>query len=306
MLDTFMIAFLVWGMVAFCATWNSQLTPARTRKYLKFTGLMLGLSMACKWFAFVPWASLVGLVGLVRLMQKWHTNFGDPKEEDWYRPQLWHDIRWPTWLQSFVLIPFGVYFLTFFPFLFIAGGPRSIGDLLEMQYRMWDGQLRVVSSHPYMSRWIDWPLITRPIWYAFDREGAGQAWVRGVLMIGNPLIMWGGLLALLFCAWEWIQTRNRKAFFILYFYSVYYVCWIIIPRKISFYYYYYPSGIMLSFALAYFFFNKKYERKFNLAGGRWVFMAAALGLFIYFFPILAGLRIPSDSFRNWMWFQSWI
>ena len=39
---------------------------------------------------------------------------------------------------------------------------------------------------------------------------------------------------------------------------------------------------------------------------RWVFLAACFSMFVYFFPVLAALRIPSEAFRKWMWFRSWI
>jgi dolichyl-phosphate-mannose--protein O-mannosyl transferase len=32
----------------------------------------------------------------------------------------------------------------------------------------------------------------------------------------------------------------------------------------------------------------------------------AAGVFVYFFPILAALRIPGEGFRKWMWFRSWV
>ena len=39
---------------------------------------------------------------------------------------------------------------------------------------------------------------------------------------------------------------------------------------------------------------------------RWTFAAAACAIFVYFFPILSGIRIPSETFRKWMWFSTWI
>jgi dolichyl-phosphate-mannose--protein O-mannosyl transferase len=84
----------------------------------------------------------------------------------------------------------------------------------------------------------------------------------------------------------------------------------VIPRKIAFYYYYYPAGMMLSFALGYVFYSsepgpiQKWIRE--MPWTRWAYLGAACGMFIYFFPILAALKIPLQSFRQWMWFVSWI
>jgi dolichyl-phosphate-mannose--protein O-mannosyl transferase len=175
-----------------------------------------------------------------------------------------------------------------------------------MQARMWDGQLRVVQSHPYMSTWPQWPLLSRPIWYAFDKEGARQEFVRGVLLLGNPLVMWAGFLAWLGCLWAWLARRSRPALLITYFYGVLYFSWAAIPRKVSFYYYYYPAAMTLSLALGFIWWRARLLDEKNGKWLGWGFLAASALLFAYFYPILAGVRIDADAFSRWMWFRSWI
>jgi len=115
---------------------------------------------------------------------------------------------------------------------------------------MWFGQLSVGNSHPYMSTWKDWPLLGRPIWYAYDQEPAKT--VRGVLLMGNPFVMLVGLAGILACVWDWVQTRDRKSFLIFFLYLCLFASWVVIPRKVAFYYYYYPAGMILSLALVQF------------------------------------------------------
>jgi dolichyl-phosphate-mannose--protein O-mannosyl transferase len=200
------------------------------------------------------------------------------------------------------------YFATFIPYFIIQRPPVGFMDLFLMQKKMYEGQLRVLGQHPYMSQWPDWPLMKRPIWYAFDKEGSDSEWVRGVVLLGNPIIMWGGILALLACAWGWVKNRRRDAFIILAFYAAFFGSWVVIPRKVAFYYYYYPAGMVLSLALGYVFHHAEKEGHVLAKSTwvRWFFLSACLAMFIYFFPVLAALRIPSDSFRRWMWFRSWI
>jgi len=304
MLDTFMFGFLVWAMVGYCATWLPRFSTSENRKLFAFSGLMFGLSIACKWFSVVPWVGCGLLVAVIRLLQLCGLSFANPQPLDWYRPKLWEGLRWYDFALSLGVLPFSVYFGSFLPYLFIKNGSYSIGSFFAVQAKMWNGQLRVVSSHPYMSHWPDWPLLTRPIWYAFDRVGSQS--VRGVLLLGNPLIMWTGLVALLGCLWGWVFRRDRAAFFSCFFYALFYGCWLVIPRKISFYYYYYPAGMMLSLALAYVFFRKEFGKLSSVPWVRWAFLGSTFSLFIHFFPILAALKIPSEAFRRWMWFPSWI
>jgi dolichyl-phosphate-mannose--protein O-mannosyl transferase len=308
MLDTFMFAFIVWGLAAFCHAYLPPpgTTRKQTLKTLYAAGAFFGLATACKWFAVMPWAFVVGLFPLVRLLQYWKTSFGADRsargelEQEWYSPTLWKDVRALDYFLALVVTPLLCSFATFIPYFFIPDMHARFVDLFLMQKRMWEGQLRVVNNHPYMSQWTDWALIQRPIWYAFDKEGAQQEWVRGVLLIGNPWIMWTGLIAVALCLFRWLERRSRAAFLIFAFYSVFYFSWMLIPRKVSFYYYYYPAGMTLSLALAY------VMEQFHARWVRWAYLGVSFALFVYFFPILSAIRVPAGTFRNWTWFRSWI
>jgi dolichyl-phosphate-mannose-protein mannosyltransferase len=303
MLDTFMFAFIVWGLAAFTATWRPGIDPKTSRRYLAVAGICLGLGTACKWFTIVPWLTCGLLVVLVRLFQNWRMRFESGSDADWYHPDLWQGLSFADWFIWLGVVPTLVYFATFAPYFIIQKPPVGFWDLFAMQKKMYEGQLRVVNQHPYMSQWPDWPLLKRPIWYAFDKEGAEQDTVRGVILLGNPLVMWSGLVAIAYCAWSWVRTRSREAFLILAFYVAFYASWALIPRKVAFFYYYYPAGMVLSFALAYVF---EHCEKGRNKWPRMIFLAAAFAMFVYFFPILAALKIQGDSFRKWMWFRTWI
>ncbi len=307
MLDTFMYAFLIWALVAFCATWLPAQKRWKSSTLFRWTGALLGYTIACKWFGVVAWGACVILFVGIRLIQQTHFQSKSPTEQSWQPKHLWRDISWLEFGLSFGLIPAVCYFSTFIPYLFLQDGlTHSPLDWWDMQFRMFDGQLRVITHHPYMSDWTGWPLMLRPIWYAFEAELGDPNYVRGVLLLGNPIIMWIGLLALIPCLVDGIRRQSRQGFLIVFFYSAFYFCWSLIPRKISFYYYYYPAGMMLSFALAYVFFQWKPFRAQKLQIGKWIFLGTACILFLYFFPVLAGFKIPANSFRQWMWFQSWI
>ncbi len=326
MLDTFMMAFLSLAAAGFCAFWKSELDARVQRKLLLVTGICLGLATSCKWFAVIPWVGFLGLIALIRLFQSWNTRFAgvdSPKSplnrdhnhndgpEEFYSPALWQNLSLRDFIIYLGIVPCAAYFATFLPFLFFTkadgNGTFEILDLFKMQYRMWDGQMRVVTPHPYGSLWHQWPLMNRPIWYAFDKEGDTKQWVRGVVLLGNPWIMWGGLLALLYSFWEWVKTRSRSAFLILAFYGMFMFSWPFVPRKLSFYYYYYPAGMTLSLAMTQVlqcWNNPAHLRHWRIAAATMLLIAFVL--FVYFFPILSGELIPSDSFRKWMWMRRWI
>ena len=307
MLDTFMMAFLIWAMVAFFSTWLPTQNRWKNATLLRCMGALFGLTIACKWFGLVAWGASVILVLGISLIQKSPLQSKLESNDSWYSKDLWRDVSWMELVLSFFMIPALFYFATYIPYLFLQDGqPHSPLDWFGMQSTMYDGQLRVITNHPYNSNWKGWALMIRPIWYAFEPELGDPTQVRGVLLLGNPIIMWLGLVALVACLVDGLFNRRRQGFLIAYFWCAFYLCWSIIPRTIAFYYYYYPAGMMLTFALTHVFFSWQDKAPGVFRKVRNVFLVACLGMFIYFFPILAGFKISSDSFRSWTWFTSWI
>ena len=176
MLDTFMMAALAWGCALAIEGWRE-----RSAKSLRAAGLLMGLACATKWFALIPWMTLLAVAGWL----VFRSPAGHQKQK---RPSF-PDLR--ELVISWFAFPVLAYYATFIPFFWIqpkAGGSYGLWEILfTMQWQMWDGQMRVVSSHPYASRWWEWPTMIRPMWYAFDREGSPTTAVRGVMMLGYVL-----------------------------------------------------------------------------------------------------------------------
>jgi dolichyl-phosphate-mannose-protein mannosyltransferase len=301
MLDTFMFAFLAWASAAVTAAWNADERPERKRRYLGFAGWMLGLAAATKWSGLFCWAACLALIGTTRFVESGTAR--SPVPPGGRRPPLLAGISHRDIVRTLIVYPLVVYALCFVPRIAIEHqGPwyTALADLVDMQTRMYDEQLRVPGQHAYLSQWYQWPLLQRPIWYAFERDGTQ---VRAVLLLGNPVVMWGGMVALVVCAIGWLRRRSRESFLILFFYLSFLLPWIVLPRPLSLYYYYYPAGMTLSLALAYVFRERTsiYYRR-----GMWAGLAIAAAVFAYFFPVLSGTPIGDGEFARWMWFRTWI
>lgn len=259
------IALLVWG-------YDRQ----GARRWLIGGGVCLGLAIGCKWSA-LPFAALLGLSVL----------------------SLWRGerLRAAALFGGAALIS---YFATFAPALFYASEPLKLDQMFAWQLHMFELQTRPLAQHTYQSTPWQWPLITRPIWYLYEPVNGVQ---RGVLLVGNPAIMWGGLVALAFCLWDGIKDRRGPLLVLggLYLFAM--AVWIVIPKKIGFYYYYYLPGLVLPLLLAALF-HYSYRAK-----DRWLpaaFLILSFGLFVYFYPILSAAALPdARAFEHWMWLSTW-
>jgi dolichyl-phosphate-mannose-protein mannosyltransferase len=278
MLDGFMGAFLVWGAVL--SVWAMH---AQRHAWLCWigSGALLGAAVAVKWAA-VPWVAFA-LAAFALL--KWRGGFA----------------RLPWLLASlgFGLVAIAVYFASFAPAFFYTQSPMTWARLLPFQLEMWALQTQVLPAHNYQSSWWSWPLMLRPIWYFYEPD---QGAVRGVLLIGNPAILWGGLLAVLACSWAGLRHRAGVPLTAAILWTFSLAIWAIIPKSLGFFYYYYVSAIILCVALAVAF---HHWRDMVKQRDDW-FLVLCVALFAYFYPTLAALPLASDrGFETWVWLRSW-
>ncbi|HTL13215.1 MAG TPA: phospholipid carrier-dependent glycosyltransferase, partial [Bdellovibrionota bacterium] len=257
--DTFLITFLVWALALFTLFWSPGLSRRRARRLLTGSGILFGLALATKWSALAPWFTCLGLFGMVRLLQRWEARFGHaspwhermPGHRDWYSPSLWSNLKDRVFWIHLGLIPMGVYVLSFLPLFLLKSSNVTLGDFWSLQMDILNTHLQPKPGHPYASAWYEWPLMLKPIWYAFDKEGAGQAWVRGVVLLGNPLVLWPGLAAVAFSAWAWVRHRSQSGFLITILFLCLWMTWVVIPAKGTFFYHYIPAALVLGLGLTY-------------------------------------------------------
>jgi dolichyl-phosphate-mannose-protein mannosyltransferase len=293
-LDVFVVAFTIWAMALFTATWNSS----RVKGTFMTIGVMLGLAIASKWTGLIALMMIAGTVTVAKVLQNWRTVFENPNETDWYRPDLWGNMRISDWIVSLVIIPLVVYFITFVP----VYGADPVA-LILLQKEMWDSLWRVTTPHPYMSSWVNWALLRRPILYLFgqDRENGNSLGV--VMFLGNPVVLWSGVIALFACTYDWLKTRRRDAFVISMSWVTFYFTWALVRRPVSFCYYYFPAGMVLSLSLTYVFYQTGMVRA---AWTRYIFLCLAIGAFIYFLPISSAVVGVTDAgYARRMWFGTW-
>jgi dolichyl-phosphate-mannose-protein mannosyltransferase len=157
----------------------------------------------------------------------------------------------------------------------------------------------VVKHHPYQSVWWQWMANWRSIWFLYENVDGAQ---RGIMLIGNPLTMLAGLLALAWCA-----IRGRGAgLMIVALYAASLALWIVGHKPVQFYYHYLLPGAFLMAALGLCVDEMWHagQRARREAIG---ILLLSLGLFAWFWPILsaAPLHKGSASFEDWMWLSSW-
>ncbi|MEG3088101.1 phospholipid carrier-dependent glycosyltransferase [Sphingomonas sp. PB4P5] len=284
MLDGFMAAFLVLAMLALLR--SAYAPPGRVWRRWILGSVLLGLAVGVKWTA----APYVAWVALGFLAIRWR---------DGGRAKHWPDMATLPALATLGAVSVTTYFLTFAPAFFYGFQPMTLAELIPFQKIMYLQQTQVLPPHPYQSSWWSWPLMVRPIWYLYERADGAQ---RGILLLGNPAILWGGLLAVAWCVWAGVKQRAGQLLGIAGLWAASLLIWAVIPKSLGFFYYYYPSTIWLSLALAAAVHHLRTRHR------HWdeAYLAVVALLFVYFYPIISAAALPGPAaFRHWIWFPTW-
>ena len=296
MLDIFMVGFVAlayWQLAA------AVREPERGRRRLIGAGVALGLALASKWNA-APLALLPGLTFLILRARSGRRRL--------LTSQRGAPVPGVSLLEAGIwlgALPLAVYALTYIPAWFFADGAIGTGSGAANFVVLHTDAIRlqesVVKKHPYMSRWPQWVLNARSIWYLYEPVDGAQ---RGIVLIGNPLTMLLGLPALLWAASEAVLRRNGAAAAVTVLYVVTLGFWIASAKPVQFLYHYFlPSmGLLAALALA---LDSLWQQQ-----RRWMALlplAGSVALFAYFYPILSAAPLAGGktAFAEWMWLNRW-
>ena len=285
MLDIFMAGFL---MLAFWMSVTVARTAFQHRWRFAAAGAAAGFAVACKWTA-VP--LLLTGTGLLLYLQHQSARTDRQSAAIPLRDAV-------GWLTAFPLL---AYCATFLPYMFLRTEAVSLVGIIPQQFSMLKLQSQLMPSHTYQSQWWQWVFDLRPVWYFYEAVAGVQ---RGVLYLGNPIIAWGGLVALAACLWAGLKQAARPLLVPVLLWAVALLFFIVVPKPVQFYYHYLLPMLMLCFASA-----AALDHYFWRHGSKLV-PIAAIGLaglvFLEFYPIIsAGALNDPQDFNRWMWLDSW-
>jgi dolichyl-phosphate-mannose--protein O-mannosyl transferase len=195
------------------------------------------------------------------------------------------------------------YLVPFLPLALLAHDATPPGGILRYQLRMLEGFGRVdLASHPYASRFWQWPTLLRPAWFHFE---AGKEWERSVWAGGNPLLFAAALPATLAVGLSALRRGAQpldRVIALLYWAPL--LFWALLSRT-GVFYYFLASSMWQGPAVAW--------AVLRIAGGRRAVARVALAsltvasaaLFLWFMPILDGRREPPGTYHRYMWTTRW-
>ena len=288
MVDIFMANF-----VLLASLFVVKYAKSRKTIFLLLTGLFCGASISIKWSG-VYIAEF--LAGVSFFLIYYFEVYSSDSEGSSYVSALLK--IFPRMIIAFVLIPLIIYVATYIPFFYFG---NSIGDFINLQGQMFGYHGGVTETHPYQSQWWMWPLLIKTVYMHFENLDGQYAHIYA---LGNPFIWWTGCLFLIVGVVQVIRKESPALIFTVVSVFAYWLPWALSPRKVTFLYHFLPALLFVIIIIAYFLnsiWNKSKYGKFIVV----MYIMTAIGVFIYFYPIIAAVPISPDTVDRYFWLQSW-
>ena len=226
----------------------------------------------------------------------------------WFKSTNAWDRNWATSESSFNFIP------------------APLRSLWHYHAEMLNFHTNLRDAHNYRANPWGWPLMIRPT--SFFYEGQPTCGTppcsQEVIPLGNPLIWWGGAIALIALVVFIILRKHRAALPIIVGFAAGWVTWLPFAYRTTFQFYsvvYLPFTIM-ALVLCIQILDRKYgfvritkDRKFltfhDETQDGWGFFSLGslviVGLLTYYFwPLLVDVSITYQDWINHMWLKNWI
>jgi dolichyl-phosphate-mannose--protein O-mannosyl transferase/Gpi18-like mannosyltransferase len=241
------------------------------------------------------------------------------------RPVLWGNprgFRIDGALVTIVFVSMSVYGLVWAPDLMRhSADPNEIhnfNDVVYRQYSMFEYHDTLKATHPYSSKWWEWPLDMVPVAYYYQDHRTNQSDNNGcciyeITSMPNPMILWFGLICVPLVGWLAWRERNKGYALIVLTYLLQWLPWMRSPR-ITFAYHFYVDIPLICLCNAIVLQRVwQWAMRHEEPRGKWLgalavgaYVAVAVAGFVYFYPVLAAFPISWNAWHQRMWIGYWV
>ena len=196
--------------------------------------------------------------------------------------------------------------------------PDAIRSLWHYHAEAWNFHVKLSSPHSYKSNPLSWPFQTRPTSFYWNsvKEPTPQCpsanCAAEVLALGNPIIWWAAILAVLHQLWRWITVRDWRSGAVIVGIAAGWLPWLLYLDRTIFTFYtvvYVPFVVMaLAMSMGALLGPPDASEKRRARGA---FVAGTLLILIvvaawWFYPVWTGQVLPYGEWQLRMWMPTWV
>jgi dolichyl-phosphate-mannose-protein mannosyltransferase len=261
---------------------------------------VLPLFLAVLFFALgfsAKWVVLYGFVGMLALLVALRIkDVAKLKESLANRYVAFFDYPFLL-LLGFLAMAVFIYFLTYVPDM-LAG--RTLLDVINLQFAMYNYHSTLVATHPFSSQWWSWPLMVKPLFLFVSSLPNNINSV--IVLLGNPAVWWVGFAFIILAVERALRGKDLAAIFITVIFFFQWIPYVLISR-LTFIYHFYVNVPFLCLASAYFisrYWRYKWGKVATIA-----FFVSVVAMFGLFYPVISGAPAPTSFIDSLKWLKSW-
>ncbi|XAS69607.1 phospholipid carrier-dependent glycosyltransferase [Micrococcaceae bacterium Sec5.7] len=196
--------------------------------------------------------------------------------------------------------------------------PNAVRSLAHYHLEAYKFHQGLSSDHPYEASAWSWLVMGRPtsFFYESPKEGSAgcdiSSCTSAILSVGNPLIWWTAAVSLVILLFWWAGRRDWRAGAVLAAVGAGYLPWFLFPERTTFFFYAISFEPFLVLALAYclgLVLGRRTDAPWRRRSGLYLvalFVAGAILLSAFFYPVWTAEIISYQDWRVRMWMPSWI
>ncbi len=280
---------------------------------LGLSGVFFGLGAASKWICIYAGMGLAIIffgTMIQRLIEYMYakndgTTHSKETNDKIKREYLSNTIITLAWcMLFFIVVPVLIYVASYIPIMKV-GPSKDLGYVLQNQRNMFNYHSGLNSTHPFASRWYEWPLMIKPMWFYSNDVVRGTGQMGSIATFGNPAVWWVGVIGMIYLFLDAILKKKmpKEAIFIFVAFLSQFLPWTRIFRS-TFIYHYFASVPFIVLSIAYSI--KSLEERHKLIKPvTYAYLGVVVLLFIVFYPVLTGTVIPSQYGKLLKWMPTW-
>ena len=195
--------------------------------------------------------------------------------------------------------------------------PIKLQSLWHYHQEAYNFHVNLHTPHSYASNPLSWLLLIRPTSFFYEGANAGEAACTfdggcssAITALGNPLIWFGAVIALLLLLVRYFRNRESVPGLILLGVACGYLPWLVYMNRTIFQFYsvaFLPWLVLaLVFALKGWLQSRPNERRPRSERRLVFYFALTAAVSAYFYPIWIGAQVPYWFWYAHMWIPSWI
>ena len=201
----------------------------------------------------------------------------------------------------FIIIPTFIYFSIYYLFPNNLYKTNNIKNIISEQQKMYEYHSRLKATHPFTSKWYEWPISYKPVWYYTEsRDNNKKETITGV---GNIIIWWFGILSTLYITIKAILKKDKNSIILLIFILSLWLPYAFINR-IMFQYHYFTTIPFVILANTYLLkdISEKKHIKYLIP----TYLLAVILFFVIYYPVISGIPVDSNYIDRLKLLSTWI